>query len=519
MEKETALQRLSQIHGEKCWPSVDKVSPCEKACPIRTDVPSYVIAIAQGKFKEALEIIRETNPFPSICGRVCHHPCEAECNRALLDEPIAIRDLKRFVADFVMEDNSRVAPIQRTKKERVAVIGSGPAGLTAAYDLVREGYGVTVYEALPVAGGMLYAGIPEFILPREVIEKEIGYIRDLGVEIKVNIQIGRDLALEDLWKKGYKAILLATGAQKTVLLPIPGSDLKNVSYALPLLKQVNLGGKVPLRGKVLVVGGGGVAIDAARVIKRLNADEVHLACLESRKDMPADSWVIEAAEREGVRVHTSLAPQRFAENGGKRIKVEFRRVASTQVDSEGRISWTLMEGAGSEYAMAVDRVVVAIGQVPDSSYVGGNGLKVSKRGTFVVDAQTLAATRPGVFVAGDAGMMEGTVTDAMASGQKAAQSIHRYLQGKDLAGGFVNPEKEVLKIDPQMVAPWLIHKGRWAMPALSPKDAVRTFEEVEVGYTRAAAVEEAKRCLNCRMCANCIYGRNQICFETGIRLL
>ena len=178
-----------------------------------------------------------------------------------------------------------------------------------------------------------------------------------------------------------------------------------------------------------------------------------------------------------------------------------------------------MEGAGSEYAMEVDRVVVAIGQVPDSSYVGGNGLKVGKRGTFVVDGQTLATTRPGVFVAGDAGTMEGTVTDAMASGQKAAQSIRRYLQGKDLAEEVASPEKEVLTIDPQRVAPWLIHKGRWAMPALSPKDAVRTFEEVEVGYKRAAAVEEAKRCLNCRMCANCIYGRNQICFETGTRLL
>lgn len=518
MEERDRLKFLSQIHGEKCWPAVDKISPCEKACPIRTDVPSYVIAIAQGKFREALEVIRETNPFPSICGRVCHHPCETDCNRAFLDEPIAIRDLKRFVADLAMKDNPKVAPAPRTKKERVAIIGSGPAGLTAAYDLVREGYGVTVYEALPVAGGMLYAGIPEFILPREVIEKEIGYIRDLGVEIKTDIQIGRDLTLEDLWKKGFKAVLLATGAQKTVQLPIPGSDSKNVSYALPLLREVNLGEKVPVRGKILVVGGGGVAIDAARVMKRLNADEVHLACLESRKDMPADSWVIEAAEKEGVKIHTSLAPQRFMENGQKRIKVELRRVASTQVDSEGRISWTLMQGAGSEYAMEVDRVVVAIGQVPDSSYVGGNGFKVGKRGTFVVDGQTLATTQPGVFVAGDAGTMEGTVTDAMASGQKAAKSIHRYLQGKDLVEG-VAPEKEVLTIDPKMVAPWLIHKGRWAMPALSPKDAVRTFEEVEVGYTRAAAVEEAKRCLNCRMCANCIYGCNQICFETGTRLL
>jgi NADPH-dependent glutamate synthase beta subunit-like oxidoreductase len=311
---------------------------------------------------------------------------------------------------------------------------------------------------------------------------------------------------------------LAIGAHKTVPLPIPGAELKGVSYALPLLKQANLGEKIPVRGKVLVIGGGGVAIDAARVIRRLNAEEVHLACLESRNDMPADSWVIEAAEREGVRVHTALAPQRFIGNG-RGMKVEFRRVSSTKVDEEGRISWTLMEGAGSEYAMEVDRVVVAIGQAPDSSSVSRNGLQVSKRGTFVVDSKTLAAKVPGVFVAGDAGTMEGTVTDAMASGRKAAGSIIRYLQGQNLAEGEVGSEKDILTIDPAMVASWMLRKGRWAMPALSPKDAVRTFAEVEVGYTEVAAVEEAKRCLNCRMCANCIYGRNQVCYETGTRLL
>ena len=521
--KEKKQERLlSQIHGEKCWPSVDKLSPCEEACPLHTDVPSYIIAISQGKFKEALAVIRETNPFPSICGRVCHHPCEAECNRALVDEPIAIEWLKRFVADWGLKNGKKPAPVRRTKKEKVAVIGSGPAGLTAAYDLVRQGYGVSVYEASPIAGGMLTVGIPNFILPREIVEAEIDYIRALGVDIKTNICVGNGLSLDDLWKKGVNAILLASGAQKSVQLPIPDTEVENVYYALPLLRKVNMGERVAFGGRVVVIGGGNVAIDVARTALRLGADEVHIACLEARSDMPAFSWEIEAAEKEGVKIHTSLAPQKFTatrRDGKKSIAIDFKRVASTDVDGEGRISWMLMEGVGSEYTMGADSVVVAIGQAADPSYAKGGQVKLDGRGTFAVDPDTLATNVPDIFAAGDAVTMGGTVTEAIAMGHRAAISIQRYLQGQHLRGNGAVAAKEILKIDPEMTSPWLTRKARWGMPSLQPSDAVRTFSEVNLGYTEMEAIEEAKRCLNCRMCANCIYGRSQICFETGSRLL
>ena len=521
IEERKQLKFLSQIHGDKCWPSVDKLSPCEEACPIHTDVPSYVIAISQGRFKEALEVLRETNPFPSVCGRVCHHPCETDCNRALLDEPIAISSLKRFAAEYGMANGQKVAPVPKTKKEKVAIIGSGPAGLSAAYDLIRQGYGVTVYEAAPFAGGMLALGIPSFILPREIIRAEIGMIKALGVEIKTNVPIGKVVSLEELRKVGFKAILLATGAHKSSPLPIPGADLSSVHYALPLLKKANLGEKISFRGKVVVIGGGAVAMDAARTAKRLGAQEVHVACLEARKDMPAWAWLVEAAEKEGVKVHTQLAPQRFTaqarEDGKPGVRIEFQRVASTRVDEEGRISWTLMEGPASKYGMEADSVIVAIGQAPDASYAEKTGVKITGRGTFMVNGETLGTNLPGVFAAGDAVSLRGTVIEAIAAGQKVARSIHRYFQGQDLSAPA--PGKEILKIDPELTAPWLIRKSRWGMPSLPSRDAIRTFDEVELGYTRAVAIEEAKRCLNCRMCVNCLYGRSQICFETGQRLL
>ncbi len=521
MDRESQKNILSQIHGKKCWPAVDKLSPCEEACPLHTDVPSYVVAISQGRFAEALDIIRETNPFPSVCGRVCHHPCETNCNRGLLDEPIAINALKRFVADGEA-DASGPAPFPKVHPERVAVVGSGPAGLAAAYDLAGKGYGVTVYEESPHPGGMLTAGIPEFILPRDVIRKEIERIEACGVEIRTNTSIGRSLSLQDLRGSGCKAILLATGAQKSISLSTPGIDLQNIHYALPLLKKINGGGKVSFRGSVLVIGGGAVAVDAARVARRLGAETAHLACLESREKMPAEEWLIAEGVREGVKVHTSLAARRFSarpgDDGRKGIRVEFQRVSETRLDAEGRISWTLQEGPGSIFSMEAGSVILAVGQAPDPGYAAGLGVRVNGRGAFLADRQTLETNIPGVFAAGDAVSLRGTVAEAIAAGQRAARGIEAYLRGEGLKernGG----KREAITIDPQAAAPWLTRKRRWTAPFLSPRDAVRTFGEAQLGYTRSMAVEEAKRCLNCRMCVNCLYGRAQVCFETGMRLL
>jgi NADPH-dependent glutamate synthase beta subunit-like oxidoreductase len=511
---------LSQIHSEKCWPRVDKISPCEKACPLAADVPSYVLAIAQGKFDDALVVIRETNPFPSICGRVCHQPCEAECNRKLIDEAIAIRGLKRAAVDYARQDSAKAEKIEMTRKEKVAIIGSGPSGLTAAYDLVKMGYGVTVYDSSPVAGGWLANGIPDFILPRKLVEKEIQYIKDMGVEIRAGVAIGKDLSLDGLKERGYAAILLATGAQKSAGLKIPGADSKQVFMAAAVLRGAKLGKPLPFKGKVLVIGGGAVAMDAARTAVRLGAAEVHTACLESRSDMPAWPWEIEAAEREGVMVHTALAPQKFTPSpGGHSLTADFKRVASTAVDSEGRIFWTLVEGPGSDYSMQVDSVIIAVGQATDTTFAEGSNLKINRRGAVEVDRDTLETSVTGVFASGDAVTVRGTVTEAIAMGHRAAASIDRYLRGGAKRKSGKQEEKETFLVDPELTSPWLLRKARWSMPSLAPADAVRTFKEVLLGFTEEQAIEEARRCLNCRMCGNCIYGRDQMCYETALRLL
>lgn len=509
------VQALSQIHGEKCWPIVGKLSPCEAVCPVGTDVPSYVMAIAQGKFKEALGVIRETNPFPSVCGRVCHHPCEEVCNRALVDKPIAIQWLKRMVADMGLLEKPE--PVKKTRKERIAVIGSGPTGLTAAYDLVRKGYGVRVYEALPVAGGMLTAGIPEMNLPREVAEAEIDYIKGLGVEIRTGVALGRNFTLEDLQAWGVRAILLAMGKQKSGELRIPGAELGNITLALPFLKQVRLGEKVQLSGRVLVIGGGNVAMDVARTALRVGAAEVHVACLEARKDMPAFNWEIEAAEREGAKIHPSLAPQQFRSKDGKNVAgVDFKRVAATWIDEAGRIRWSLKEGPGADYAMECDVVIIAIGQQADIPEKGFPAL--SAAGTIAVHPGTFETSIPGVFAAGDAVVAGGTAIEAIAAGHKAAEGIDRYLRGEE-AFADTAPEPDVLKLDPEKVPSFFIKKERWGMPVLPVRDAVRGFYEVNLGYTLKQGVEEAKRCLNCRSCVNCVFERGQLCMETAHRLL
>lgn len=514
-----ALGFLAQIHGEKCWPSVDKISPCEEACPLHTDVPSYVIAIAQGKFKEALAVIRQTNPFPSVCGRVCHHPCEEECNRVLIDKPVAIQWLKRLVADYELNGGARrPRRARRTRKERVAIVGSGPAGLTAAYDLVRQGYGVTVYEASPVAGGMLATGIPDFILPKEIVEAEIGYIKDLGVEIKTNTPIGEDLTLDDLWRRGYNAIFLAAGAHASQKLGIPGEDLEGVIDALLFLKAVKLGQKVHVRGKVAVIGGGNVAIDSARTALRLDCEEVSILYRRSREEMPATDDEVEAAEREGVKIQYLVAPIEVLSTKGRVGGLRCTRMELGEPDSSGRRRPIPIKG--SQFLIELDTVISAIGQASHLSLLSQvSGIETKKDGTFVVDSDTMATNLAGVFAGGDCVTLPGTVTESMAAGRKAAQSIDRYLQGKDLREGQPLAAKEVLKIEPEMIPGFLICKARWEMPLLSPQDAVRCFREVKLGYTEWQGIEEAKRCLNCRMCANCIFERGQICFETGTRLL
>lgn len=511
----------SLVHGTQCWPMTDMVSPCEAACPLGQDVPNYVIAIAQGKFDEALAIIRRTNPLPSICGRVCHHPCEDVCNRKVLEEPIAIRALKRAAVDYGSKaGRSKGTSRKGPKKDRVAIVGSGPAGLTAAHDLAKKGYAVDIYEASPVVGGMLATSIPEFVLPRQILEADISHITNLGVRIKTNTAIGRDLSTDDLFKLGFKAILLATGAQENSKLPIPGTDLEGVTYALPFLLNAKIGGRQPLFDKkVVIIGGGNVAIDAARCALRLEAKEVHLACLESKRQMPAYSWEIEAALKEGLKLHPSLAPQRFNAKQGKRMgSIDFKRVASFKRFKDGSITWTLMEGTVSDSIMDADLVIIAIGQVstpPDS--IGSVALGNKK--TIEVDPLTMATNVPGIFAAGDVVQVPGTVSESMAAGRSAATSIDRFLQRKELKRGRQSPPKAIFELKSKDVPLFLKRESKWQVPIVAPSDAIRSFDESTLGYTRWQAIEEAKRCLNCRMCGNCIFEHVQLCLETAGRLL
>ena len=514
LEKRTKIP--AYIHTERCWPEVDKYSPCEEACPLHMDIPNYIMAISLGNIQQALAIIRDSNPLPSVCGRVCHHPCEEKCNRKVVDSAVAIESLKRYAADW--GNSEKPSPVPRTKEERVAIIGSGPAGLTAAHDLVKKGYGATIFEASPIPGGILSSAIPEFILPLQAVQADINHITDLGVRIHTNVHIGKDLSFAALRQLGFKAILIATGAQKSVGIRIPGSDLPGIFLALPWLRDAKTGRLSPLQGKVWVIGGGGVAMDVARTALRLGADEVHVACLESRSAMPAFTWEIEAAESEGVRLHPSLAPQQFTARDGTNVGgIDFKRVATTRLDSDGRIQWTLREGPGSDYAVAADNVIIAIGQVSDMSDMPGESLNTDKAGCLAVNESTLETNIPGIFAAGDVSTTGRTVTDSMAAGRRAANSIDYYLSGMPIV--TAKDSREVITIEPEQIPAYFTRKERWDIPKLPGKQATRTFNDVNLGYAQWQAVEEASRCLNCRMCANCIFERGQICFDTASRLL
>jgi NADPH-dependent glutamate synthase beta subunit-like oxidoreductase len=390
--------------------------------------------------------------------------------------------------------------------------------LTAAHDLVRKGYGVDVFEAGHVPGGLLLSAIPDFLLPPEAVHADVNYIKALGVRIHCNVRVGRDVSLDALARQGFGAVLIAIGAQKSAMLNIPGSDMSGITPALDFLTNVKQRRLSSMKGTVWVIGGGAVAMDAARAALRLGADDVHVACLECRADMPAFDWETAEAEREGVKVHPSLAPQRFTSNNGARVGgIEFKRVTSTSVDSEGRISWTLMEGAGSDFYAGTDAVIVAIGQTTDTEGLPADALNISRRGTIVVNEATGETKMPGVFAAGDITTGRGTISEAMAAGRRAASSIDQFLSGQPIVA--LDGARPVITIEPEQVPAYLVRRDQWEVPKLSPKQAVTTSKEVSLGYTFWQAVEEAQRCLNCRMCANCVFERGQLCFETAERLL
>ncbi len=466
---------------------------CQRACPVGTDVSAYIALIAQGRYAEALSIAREENPFPGTCGRVCDHECEIHCRRAESDQPVAIRALKRFLADQERRGQvqwpERIEPSQR---EKVAIVGAGPAGLTAAADLLRQGFAVSVFEALPKAGGMMRVGIPEYRLPTEVLDFDLEYLRRLGVEILLNKALGRDFTLSDLKARGYQAVLLSTGAHGSRGLKIKGTDLPNVMFGIDMLREVKLSKPPKLGQRIVVIGGGDVAMDTARTALRLGAKRVDLFCLESREKMPAHDWETREALDKQIHFNGGWGPVEFVGNDCVQ-GVKF--VACSSVfDEKGKFAPQFDDSKTT--TIEADTVLVAIGQLAQFAHVSEDGLEVTSNQLYQVDPQTLQTTADWVFAAGEAVYGTATVIKAVASGHRAATSLCEYLQGQPLTGRWEPPRHDE-RIDRIEIPPGWEELPPVSEPELAANKRVQSFSEVKLGLTEAAALIEASRCMRC----------------------
>ncbi len=478
-------------------------SSCRVACPAGVQVKAYIGLIVAGKFQEALDLIKIDNPLPGICGRVCTHPCESECNRRKVDEPVAICALKRFVADWELGKNAKRAhPVKRTREEKIAIVGSGPAGLTCANDLIRLGYGVTIFEKLPFAGGMLIAGIPSFRLPREIINKEIEAITDLGVEMKLGLEVGKDIGFDELESQDYKSFFVAIGAHQGLKLDVPGeNDYEGLVDCVDFLRRVNSGDLKKPGRKVIIIGGGNSAIDASRTALRLGCDEVYIVYRRSRKEMPANTSEIEEAEKEGVKIHYLASPVKILGKNGRVTGMECIKMRLGEPDASGRRKPLPLEG--SEFVIEADVIIPAISQKPDISFLPQNHeFKLSKWDTFEVDPVTFATNIPGFFAGGDAMSGPSTVIDAIAHGHFAARSIDRYLRHKDLKKA-AHTATEVREWGFRLEIEGEKPIERNHIPKLSIDRRLNSFEEVDLCFSEEQAMAEAKRCLRCGPCVEC----------------
>lgn len=469
----------------------EQIAPCQASCPAHLHIPAYVALIAKGKYRESLDLIRRRMPLPSVCGRVCMHPCEADCRRQDVEDPIAIMALKGFVTDNVEEPLPGRLP--QTQPEKVAIVGSGPAGLAAAYDLIRQGYGTTVFEAGPTAGGMLARGVPEHRLPRHTLKRDIDYLEALGIDIRTDSPVDLGAGIDDLLGQGYGAVLLALGAGQAQKLSIPGADLEGTTTGIEFMQAVNSSTPPAVGDSVLVVGGGNVAIDCARSARRLGAGTVHVACLECREDMPAEESEVEQAIEEGVQLHCSRSFSRVNAGSGRVSGVECQEIEDLAFDEAGRPSFRAIDGTG--HTIAADTVIFAVGQTPDLTGLASD-VNTAASGTLAVDPETMMTGRRGVFSAGDAVNGATSAVEAIASGQRAAFFMNRFLQGDVVP---VRPEAEVNPADIKVEIPpeRQARQARETMPLLPVEQRLAGFREVALGYGEEAAIREAERCLNC----------------------
>lgn len=507
--------------------------PCMQACPVHTQAGRYVSLIAEGRYEEAYRYARTPNPFASICGRVCGHPCEPACRRGQFDTPISIRALKRFVTERHGPESRNPIDVFGGKpdvkySEKVAVIGSGPAGMSAAHDLALLGYAVTIFEAAAVPGGMMHLGIPEYRLPRDVLQAQIREILDLGPQLKLNMRLGRDFTLEDLRQQGYKAVLMAFGLHRSRDLNLPGHELDGVIKGIDFLLNVNLGYRFEVGKSVVVIGGGNVAIDVARsavraqqrmaaegglpneltssemdvamkefmdvsrAALRMGAREVQLVCLESRAEMPASEEEIEEGVLEGMSLRPSLGPKQFVGTSGKLTGLEVTKCLSV-FDENKRFNPKFE--AGTEFVIPCDTVILAIGQASDLSFLKPeDDIETTRQGTLKINPDTLMTSAAGIFAAGDIAFGPRLIINAVADGKKAAAEIDKFLRGP-----MWKPKDKYVQItvlDHHEMAEHYDEYSRLTVPAL-PIERRTGVAEVETGYTEAQARREASRCLQC----------------------
>ncbi|MFN3762460.1 MAG: FAD-dependent oxidoreductase, partial [Anaerolineae bacterium] len=468
------------------------IPPCQDACPAGQQAQGYIALIRQRRYAEALEVIRERVPFPSVCGRTCHHPCEGKCTRRYVDEPVAIQALKRFVSDVVYRSHHPLPePVPRTRKERIAIVGAGPAGLTAARDLVKLGYGVTVFEALPEPGGMMRYGIPEHRLPKDILRRDIADILALGVELKVNTPIEDPEAL----LKEYDAVYLAVGTYEEPRLGVEGEDLQGVVPAIRLLRDVNTGVFPSLGERVAVVGGGITAVDAATTALRLGAREVYLVYRRTRAELPAYGWELEEAEAEGVQLIQRAVVTRILGENGRVTALEY---AEARPAGSGE---RVIPVPGTERLLPVDTVIRALGQSSDRWYL--------REGSDVWsgDPETLATRVPGIFAGPGKVPGAGFIVNAIAQGHQAALSIHRYLQGEPLDAPRSRPvpvaQRSKEEVQAQVERGEIRPRPRVQRSLLPSEVRRQRFVEIDVGLSEAEALAEAERCLNCGICSEC----------------
>ncbi|MCX8022442.1 MAG: FAD-dependent oxidoreductase [Syntrophorhabdaceae bacterium] len=474
-----------------------RIAPCINECPVNLNVRDYVGLIAEGRFIEALDLIRERLYFPGIIGRICAHPCETVCLRGRkVDQPIAICALKRFVADY--EKDIRPIPIPEVgekKDKRVSIIGGGPAGLACAIELKKAGYNVTIYEAHDKLGGMLYLGIPAYRLPKEELEREVSIVHKMGIDVKYNTRVGKDIPIEDI-RRASDALFISPGAHGARGLGIENENVDGVMGGIEFLRRVNKGESVNIGKTVFVIGGGNVAVDVALTAKRTGADEVHMFCLERWEEMPAHKWEVDQALEEGVKIHTSWGPKRIEAKENRIDAIEFKRCTRV-FDEKGRFSPQYDETTTVSYK--TDTVILAIGQAIDTGFLKGlEGLEILRDGRIKTDPVTLETTVPGIFAGGDAVTGPKMAIDAIAQGKEAAESIIRFLEGRDLKEGRRAKEDKLVDDIP----PFIEKRPRVSIPEI-PLNERKGFKEVYLTLSPDDAKREAERCLNCRRCLGC----------------